>query len=95
MIIHKIIETLSLRITDIRDNDREKYFHQCPSLQSQLSQGGYIIEATELDKEMYDSAKFSKSFSRTQYFEMGTQLGTDDLLDEFPSIPSSANARKT
>ena len=71
LIIHKIMKVLSLRITDTRDNDAEKHFHQCSSLRSQLSQGGYTIEAEELDKEIYDSATLLKSFSRTPYFEMG------------------------
>ena len=94
LIIHEIMKALSLRITDIGDNDVEKHVHQCPSLQSRLSQGGYTMEAAELHKEIYDSATLSKSFSRTPYFEMGIQLGIDDLLDEFPSIPPPANAWK-
>ena len=52
------------------------------------------MEAAELDKEIYDSTTLSKSFSRTLYFEMGTQLETDDSLDEFPSIQPPANAWK-
>ena len=53
------------------------------------------MAAAELDKEIYDSSTLSKSFSKTPYFEMGIQLGTDDLLDEFPSLSSPANAWKT
>ena len=95
LIIHEIMKALSLQITDIRDNDAGKHFNQYPSLRLRLSQGGYTMEAVELDKEIYDSATLSKSFSRTPYFEMGIQLGTDDLVDELPTIPSPANAWKS
>ena len=52
------------------------------------------MEAAELDREIYDSTTLSKSFFRTPYFEMGIQLGTDDLFDEFQSILSPENAWK-
>ena len=53
------------------------------------------MATAELDKEIYDSSTLSKSFSTTPHFEMGIQLGTDDLLDDFPSLPSPASAWKT
>ena len=85
----------SLRITNITDNDTEKHFNQCPSLRSRLSQGGYTIAAAELNKDIYDSATLSKSFARTPYFEIGIQLGTDNVIDAFPPIPPTGNAWKT
>ena len=70
LIIHKIMKALSLRITNITNNDAEEHFNQCPSLRSRLSQGGYTMQAVELDKNIYDSATLSKSFARTPYFEI-------------------------
>ena len=37
MFIHEIMKALSLRITDITDNDAKKNFNQCPPLRSHLS----------------------------------------------------------
>ena len=34
LIIHEIMKELSLRITDITNNDTKKHFNQCPLLRS-------------------------------------------------------------
>ena len=64
-------------------------------MRSRLSQGGYTIQAAELDKEIYNISTLSKSFTTTPYFEMGIHLGTEDILDEFPTLPAPSNAWKT
>ena len=53
------------------------------------------MAAAELDKDIYASATLSKSFATTPYFEMGIQLGTDNVVDAFPPIPPTGNAWKT
>ena len=53
------------------------------------------MAAAELDKEIYDSTTLSKSFSKTPYFEMGIQFGTDNLAAEFPSLTPPVNPWKT
>ena len=85
------MQALSLRITDIADIDAEKYFNQCPSLRSRLSQGGYTTKAAEFHKDVFDTDTLSKSFAGTPFFEMDIQLGTDDVLDAAPPLlPRSA-----
>ena len=70
--IHKIMQALSLQIqmTDIADDNAEKYFYQCPSLRSRLSQGGYTTKAAEFHKDIFDTDMLSKSFAGTPFFEM-------------------------
>ena len=73
------------------DEGAEKYFEQCPSLRSRLSQGGYTTKASELYKDIFDTDTLSKLFAETLFFEMGIQLGTDDVLDAAPPVlPRSA-----
>ena len=88
------MQALSLRITDIADDDAEKYFNQCPSLRSRLSQGGYTTKAAEFHKDIFDTDTLSKPFARTPFFEMDIQLGTDDVLDAAPPM-ASRNVWKT
>ena len=64
------MQALSLQITDITDDNVEKYFEQCPSLRSQLSQGGYTTKAAEFHKDIFDTNTLSKSFAGTPFFEM-------------------------
>ena len=84
--IHEILHALSLRITDITDEGAEKYFDQCPSLRSRLSQGGYTTKAAEFNKDIFDTDTLSKTFAGTPFFEMDIQLGTDDVLDAAPPV---------
>ena len=90
------MKALTLRICDMGDHDAEKYFEQCPSLRSRLSQGGYTMQAAALDKEIYDPSTLPKSYTTTPYFDMmGLNLGTEDIL-AIPAIaPSPTNAWKT
>ena len=67
------------------------HFQQCPSLRSRLSQGGYITESAELDKEIFDHTTLSRSFSKPTYFEMGINFGTDNSAAEFLSLPPPVN----
>ena len=91
-IIHEVMKAL---ITNICE-PAEKHFEQCPSLRSQLSQGGYTIQAAALDKEIYNPLTLSKSHTTTPYFDMmGLNLGTEDILDTLPTASSPPNAWKT
>ena len=94
--IHKVMKTLTFRITNICNLPAEKHNEQCPSLRSRLSQGGYTKQAAALDKEIYNPLTPPKPHTTRPYFDMmGLNLGTEDILDTPATASSSPNAWKT
>ena len=67
---------------------------QFPSLQSQLSQGGYTSEAAELDCDKFDHTTLTKSFSKPTHFDIGMNVGTNELAAAFPSLNTPINPLK-
>ena len=72
-----------------------KLDNQYPSLRSRLSQGGYTLEASELNCDIFNHSTLAKSFSKPSYFDMGVNFGTKESATAFPSLPAPANTWKT
>ena len=86
---------MTFRITNECDLAAEKHYKQCLSLRSRLSQGGYTMQATELDKDIYNPKTLPKSYTTKPYFDMaGFTLGTDDILNTPAAVSPAPNAWK-
>ena len=64
---------------------------QFPSLQSQLSQGGYTSEAAELDCNIFDQTTLTKSFFKPTHFDIEMNFGTKESAAAFPSLQAQTN----
>ena len=89
------MKVITFRITDDCDLLAEKHYEQCLSLQSQPSQGGYTMQAAEVDREIYKHHTLAKSYNTKSYLDMmGLSLGTKDILDTPTAVSPAPNAWK-